>query len=80
MEIFNEINKLIREQHGMRAKSPSSKLIDSELDSFGHTMLFMELDAKYGYFEGIPEDEDVFAKVEWETITVQDIINKIEGR
>ena len=48
-EVLSVINKLIREEHGNYV-TMDSKLQDACIDSFGVTVLFLELDSKYGKF------------------------------
>lgn len=48
-EILDHLNKLIREEHGNRL-AIDSKFIDSEVDSFGTTVVFLGMDEKYECF------------------------------
>jgi len=74
-DILNVINRVIREEKGSRVKL-EDKLQSANLDSFGYTVLFLNLDDKYGIFNDIPEDVDPFSTIDWKTITVQEVINK----
>ena len=49
-EILAEINKYVRIEHGKKV-TIDSKLADSEMDSFGFTIVIMELHVKYGCFD-----------------------------
>jgi len=74
-EVLDFINTTIREEKGSRV-TIASKLIDSELDSFGYTVLFLELDEKYGYFSDIPVEVDPFSTIDFPTISVEEMITK----
>lgn len=43
-DILNHINKIIKQEHGTRVEL-DNLLIDSEIDSFGYAILFLELGA-----------------------------------
>lgn len=49
-EILVDINKYVRIEHGKKVDI-DSKLSDSEMDSFGFTMVIMELHEKYKCFD-----------------------------
>jgi acyl carrier protein len=74
-EVLDTINKLIRDEKGNRV-TYESKLRDADLDSFGHTVLFLELDNAYQIFEDIPAGEDPFSTIPWDTITIKEVIEK----
>lgn len=74
-EILDYINNIVVSEHGKRA-TMASTLRDLELDSFGYTVLFIDLDSEFGYFSDVPADVDAFTTVEWDTITIEEVINK----
>jgi hypothetical protein len=74
-EVMDFINEIIVEEHGYRLQ-PNQKLIESEIDSFSMTTLFLELDEKYEYFKDVPDGTDPFKTIDFENITLQDLINK----
>ena len=44
------INKIVREEHGMPMRTEEDKLVDTGCDSFGITMVLLNLDQKYNAF------------------------------
>jgi len=75
LEILEFINKVIREEKGSRV-TIDSMLRDTALDSFGYTVLFLELDDAYEIFADVPEGEDPFQKIEWDTLTIKEVIER----
>ena len=75
LEILDTMNSIIREEKGTRVTIDDS-LRDADLDSFGITMLFFELDEKYEYFKDIPDDVDVFTTIPYDTITIKAMVAK----
>ena len=73
MTPLDEINRLIRDEHGKRVK-PSDKLVDSEVDSFGLTMVLLELDELYGCF-----GKEWFKETSIPDLTIQDMLDRIEN-
>jgi len=74
-EVLEFINEKIREEKGTRVK-PTDTIKEANLDSFGYTVLFMELDDKYGYFGDVPEGSDPFEFIDWENTTYAEVIQK----
>lgn len=72
-EVLAFLNKKIREEHGNRV-SMESKWIDAEVDSFGTTMVFLEMEEKYGCF---PKEwfNDNMGK--WNELTVREIVERV---
>jgi len=75
-QIKDIINEAISDENGLIITDENSLLSTAELDSFGHTVLFLDLDARFGYFNGI--EGDPFDSIEWATITLKDIVDKVE--
>ena len=73
-EVLDFINKIIREERGNRV-TIDSKLQDANLDSFGVTMLFMNLDNKYNYFIKGKYGDNPFEEIDYKNITIKEIIN-----
>jgi len=48
-EVLDFLNTKIREEHGNRV-TLESKWMDAGVDSFGTTMVFLDMDEKYGCF------------------------------
>lgn len=71
-EILEFLNSKIREEHGNRV-SMDSKWMDAEVDSFGTTMVFLDMDEKYGCF-----DKEWFKdhQGKWDTLTIQEVVER----
>lgn len=72
-DVLGFLNKKIREQHGNRV-TIESKWIDADIDSFGTTVVFLEMDDKYGKFSN-----DWFRSLtyeDWRNLTVAYIIER----
>ena len=74
-EVLEFINAVVREEKGNRV-TVDSLLIDADLDSFGITVLFLELDGEYEYFSDVPDDVDTFSTIDFPTITIKEIVDK----
>ena len=73
-DVLAVINEAVREEKGTRVDETST-LRDANLDSFGITMLFCELDATYAYFSKMGNVKDPFAVIPYDTITIKEIID-----
>jgi hypothetical protein len=73
-EIIENINSHIRAEHG-KSITIDSKLIDSEVDSFGIVVVLLELDTDYGCF-----GNKWFKKHAIPSLTILDIIERIEKK
>ena len=71
-EITEFVNKRIRHEHGKAMRDRADKLVDTGIDSFGITMVILELEMEYG----ILTDEQL-ARVEIEELTLGDIIDMV---
>jgi len=72
--VMGELNKLIRSEAGKRV-SIDQRFIESELDSFGITVVLMELDDKYKIFRDIPVGKDPFETIDFKTFTVRQLVS-----
>lgn len=73
--VLEFINTAIRAEKGNRV-TPESKLVDSDLDSFGFTVIFLDLDTKYNYFKDVMAGTDPFSTIDFQSITIQEVIDK----
>ena len=71
-EIIQFVNKLIRQEHGKAMRDRTDKLVDTGIDSFGITMVILELEMEYG----ILTDEQL-TRIEIKDITLGDIIDMV---
>lgn len=74
-EVLAFINEHVRAEKGTRVNI-NSTLRDADLDSFGITVVLLELDEKYAYFSDIPDDVDPFTTVAYDTITIKEMVDK----
>ena len=72
--VLDRINEIVREEHGNRVDE-TSKVLDTDLDSFGLTMLFITLDQEYKYFEKAGYTDDVAGKIPYATLTISEMID-----
>lgn len=71
-DILSHINKIIKQEHGTIVEL-DNLLIDSEIDSFGYAILFLELEDKYN-IKFPPE----YAKdIDYKKLKVSDLIEHI---
>ena len=71
-EITQFVNKRIRHEHGKAMRDRTDKLVDTGIDSFGITMVILELEIEYG----ILTDEQL-TTIEIKDITLGDIIDMV---
>lgn len=74
-EVLEFINKTIHSEKGVNVQV-GQKLIDAELDSFGITVLFMDLDTEYQYFKDVPDDVDPFTLIDFQHITIKEMVDQ----
>jgi hypothetical protein len=78
-EVLAFANAIIEEENGMRLRTCTTKIGKANLDSFGWTMLLVELDEDYGLISKTAGAEvTLFNSIEYETVTIQDICNMID--
>ena len=71
-EITQFVNKVIRQEHGKAMRDRADKLVDTGIDSFGITMVIIELEGKYGILTN-----EQLARVEIKELTLGDIIDMV---
>ena len=71
-EITQFVNKVIRRKHGKAMRDKTDRLVDTGIDSFGITMVIIELEGKYGILTN-----EQLARVEIKDITLGDIIDMV---
>lgn len=70
-KILNELNKILVTENAKEI-SESNLLTDSELDSFGYAMLFIELNENYNCF-----DKEYLNSINYKSYTAKDLIDRI---
>ena len=53
-----------------------SMFSDAELDSLGSIITIATIESEYPIFKDIPEEEDALASINFETLTIRDLVNK----
>ena len=71
-EITQFVNKVIRHEHGKAMRDRADKLVDTGLDSFGITMVILELENEYGILTN-----EQLTRIEIKDITLGDIIDMV---
>lgn len=71
-EITQFVNKVIRREHGKAMRDRADKLVDTGIDSFGITMVIIELEGKYGILTN-----EQLTRIEIKDITLGDIIDMV---
>ena len=74
-EILTYINKVVRAEKGNKV-TIDDRVIDTDLDSLGLLILFVELDWKYKYFRDTPNDSDPFNGLDYKKITIKQLVDK----
>jgi len=69
--LLNEINKILVEED-VKVIKEDDLLISSELDSFGYTMFFFQLDEKFNCF-----NSSYVNSIDFNVYTGKDLINRI---
>ncbi len=72
IELLDEINKILVEEDAKPIKE-DDLLTYSELDSFGYTMLFFQIDEQYNCF-----NSSYVNSIDFNKYTGKDLIDKIE--
>ena len=67
------INKILTTENAKTIKE-EDLLTNSELDSFGYAILFIELDEKFGGF-----DKEYLNNIDYKTYTMKDLLDRIEN-
>lgn len=83
-QILEQLNKYVRAEHGNRL-SIESKWQDAEVDSFGATVVFLEMDEKYECFNNEwfmsvrhwRDEVDQHGNVINEGLTVKEIVERV---
>lgn len=66
-------NKILVTENAKAIKE-DNLLIDSELDSFGYAILFIELDTKFGCF-----DKEYLDAIDYSSYTMKDLLDRIDN-
>lgn len=69
--LLNEINELIESEMGTPI-TEEDKIIDSGIDSFGMSMVILELNGKYGVY-----NQTEFENLDFANLTMADAIDRV---
>lgn len=69
--IIDVVNIIFLTENAKVLKDENSLLIDSELDSFGYAILWIELDEEYGCFS-----IEYIDSIDYETYTLKDLYER----
>jgi len=72
-EILDYVNSCIRAEHGKRLQL-DDLYTASGLDSFGLFVSLYDIEDKYGIFSKVPEGVDPFNCIDWNSLTVRNIV------
>ena len=75
-EILNAINEISVAEKGSRVSNLEAMVRDLDLDSFGYTVLMLGLDDKFGLFSDVPEGTDPFSTIDWDNITIKELVDR----
>ncbi|QDF28991.1 hypothetical protein [Halarcobacter anaerophilus] len=73
-EIIETINRILVEENAKPLKNENDLLIDSELDSFGYAILWIELNEEYKCFP-----VEYVNEIDYETYKLKDLIERIQN-
>lgn len=69
-DVSSSLNRLIKQEHG-NTVNLSDMWIDANVDSFGTTVVFLDMDDKYKCYSN-----EWFRSVDWTKISIQEIVDK----
>jgi acyl carrier protein len=72
-QILEFLNSKIREEHGNRI-TIDSMWTEADIDSFGTTMVFLDMEEKYGCF---PKEWFQSNTGKWNQLTVREIVERV---
>lgn len=72
-EVLDFLNSKVREEHG-QLLTIDSLWYDSQIDSFGTTVVFLEMDEKYERFDN--EWFNSMDAIQWKELTVKSIVER----
>jgi len=73
-EIEKVIKEIIESENGIYTHNEDLP-INMGLDSFGITVLFLELDERFGVYG----EKDAFKHIDFSTLTINNILDKVEA-
>lgn len=74
-QILDRLNEIIIEEKGLRV-TMNSTWKDTELDSLGTVLTIAFLEADYPLFYDEPVEADALANMDFENLTIRDLVNK----
>jgi acyl carrier protein len=74
-EILDRLNEIIIEEKGVRV-TMDSKFSDAELDSLGTVITIATLEGDYPIFKDVPIDADALSTMNFETLTIRELVRQ----
>lgn len=74
-EILDRLNEIIVDEKGVRV-GMDNLFKDAELDSLGTVITIAMLEADYPIFKDVPNDADALSTIDFETLTIRELIRK----
>ncbi len=74
-EILDRLNEIIIEEKGVPV-TMDDLYSDAELDSLGAVITIAMLEMDYPIFKDVPVDADALSTIDWETLTIRDLVNQ----
>lgn len=72
-EIIEKVNEILTSENAKELESEEQLLTQSDLDSFGYAILWIELNEEYGCF-----DVEYVNSIDYETYRLGDLIKRVE--
>mgnify|MGYP000182763278 CR=1 FL=1 len=72
-EIIEKVNEILVSENAKALEDENQLLTESELDSFGYAILWIELNEEYKCFS-----VEYVNEIDYETYTLKDLIKRIE--
>lgn len=74
-QILDRLNEIIIEEKGLRV-TMKSMWSDAKLDSLGTVIAIAVLESDYPIFKDVPVDADALTTINFETLTIRDLVNQ----
>lgn len=74
-QILDRLNEIIIEEKGIRVTMKDTWK-DAELDSLGTVITIAVLESDYPIFKDVPIDADALSTLDFETLTIRDLVNQ----
>ena len=76
-DVLEFINEVIENENGDIVATEATKVSECGLDSFAITVLYLELDEKYGNIGNVPNEDGTAPKKIIEDLTIGNLIDRV---